>query len=79
MEKIEQITQTALTELLEAVPQSPAVTIYAPMHRAATPPNMTEDQIRFKNLVVPRATSSISMAKTSNSLQSSRLNGYING
>jgi hypothetical protein len=29
---------------------SPAVTIYLPTHRAATPPHMREDELRFKNL-----------------------------
>lgn len=29
---------------------SPAVTIYMPTHRSASPPNMSQDEIRFKNL-----------------------------
>ncbi|MBW3569155.1 hypothetical protein KY385_03450 [Candidatus Parcubacteria bacterium] len=30
--------------------KAPAVTIYLPTHKASTPPNMSEDQTRFKNL-----------------------------
>lgn len=38
-----------ITELLED-PVAPAVSIYLPTHLAHSPPNMTEDQMRFKNL-----------------------------
>jgi hypothetical protein len=48
---MEKITKETVTELLEIHSSEPVVTIYAPMHKAAAPPNMTEDQIRFKNLV----------------------------
>lgn len=44
------ITSDRLTNLLSEESTSPAVTIYLPSHRYASPPNMTEDQIRFKNL-----------------------------
>lgn len=44
------ITSDRLTNLLTKEITSPAVTIYLPSHRYASPPNMTEDQIRFKNL-----------------------------
>lgn len=45
------LSHQAIDNLLSQAPQAPAITIYLPTHRAATPPNMTEDQIRFKNLV----------------------------
>lgn len=48
---MEKITQKAMDELLEMPSQGPVVTIYAPMHKSASPPHMTEDQIRFKNLI----------------------------
>lgn len=41
-------------ELIEATAQysgEPVLTIYLPTHRYPTPPNIQEDQIRFKNLV----------------------------
>lgn len=44
------LTQESIKELTEAERRSPAVTIYIPTHRAPTPPNMSEDQLRFKNL-----------------------------
>lgn len=47
---MEELNRDAIAELLSKEPKAPAVTIYLPTHRAATPPNMTEDQIRFKNL-----------------------------
>ena len=34
---------------------SPAVTIYIPMHTTASPPHLTENQIRFKNLIYKAA------------------------
>lgn len=48
---MEQLDCETITELLQSEPRAPAVTVYAPTHRAATPPHMTEDQIRFKNLM----------------------------
>jgi hypothetical protein len=45
------LTKEALTELLSNARTVPAVTIYIPTHRAATPPNMSEDQIRCKNMI----------------------------
>jgi hypothetical protein len=45
------LTKETIRELLDHKPTSPAVTIYIPTHRAATPPNMSEDQIRTKNLI----------------------------
>lgn len=39
-----------IKKLSESKATAPAVTIYLPTHKASTPPNMTEDQIRFKNL-----------------------------
>jgi hypothetical protein len=49
---LEELTRDAITELLSTKqPKAPAITIYVPTHRAASPPHMTEDQIRFKNLM----------------------------
>jgi hypothetical protein len=48
---MEKITPQAVAELLETPNQGLAVTIYVPMHRAASPPHMSEDQLRLKNLV----------------------------
>jgi hypothetical protein len=48
---MEPLTSEAIHQLVRKGIAAPAVTIYAPMHRAATPPNMTEDQIRLKNLI----------------------------
>lgn len=48
---MEELTRDAIADLLTGKPKAPAATIYLPTHRAATPPNMTEDQIRFKNLI----------------------------
>jgi hypothetical protein len=44
------LSQQAITELLKQTTRGPAVTIYLPTHRAATGPNITQDQIRCKNL-----------------------------
>jgi len=49
--EVEHLDQRAIDDLLGQEPRAPAVTIYLPTHRAATPPHMTEDQIRFKNLM----------------------------
>lgn len=48
---MEELNRDAITELLNKKPKAPAITVYLPTHRAATPPHMTEDQIRFKNLI----------------------------
>lgn len=48
---MEELNREAITELLQMEPRAPAITIYLPTHQAASPPNMTEDQIRFKNLM----------------------------
>lgn len=48
---MEKLTRETITELIEAEPVAPAITIYAPMHKSAAPPHMTEDQIRLKNLI----------------------------
>jgi hypothetical protein len=48
---MEKITQEAINDLLTKATNSLAVTIYLPTHGSASPPHMTEDQIRLKNLV----------------------------
>ncbi len=48
---MEALTRDAVEQLTPKKVTSPAVTIYAPMHRSASPPNMSEDQIRLKNLI----------------------------
>lgn len=48
---MEQLNRGAIVGLLNEKPKAPAVTIYMPTHRAATSPHMTEDQLRFKNLM----------------------------
>jgi Bacterial archaeo-eukaryotic release factor family 7 len=48
---MEALTKQAIEQLTEQKITPPAVTIYTPTHRSAAPPNMTEDQIRFKNLI----------------------------
>ncbi|HVS58798.1 MAG TPA: hypothetical protein VHD60_03620 [Candidatus Saccharimonadales bacterium] len=48
---MEHLTEDGVKALLAEKPTAPAVTIYVPTHRSATPPHMTEDQIRFKNLI----------------------------
>lgn len=44
------LTSKAITELLLSPPAAPNVTLYMPTHQTHSPPNMTEDQVRFKNL-----------------------------
>lgn len=51
MEDIQLITPDTIAALLNQEPTAPAVTIYVPTHRGASPPNMTEDEIRLKNLI----------------------------
>lgn len=48
---MENLSRKAISALLEPELVPPVVTIYAPMHKAATPPHMNEDQIRLKNLM----------------------------
>lgn len=45
------ITSEIAKELIAAGDTQPAVTIYAPMHTTASPPHISENQIRLKNLV----------------------------
>lgn len=45
------IRPETLAKLLKRRPSVPAVTIYTPLHRSSSPPHMTEDQVRLKNLV----------------------------
>jgi hypothetical protein len=47
---MEKITHAAITELLE-LDSTPKVTIYGPLELGSAPPHITENQIRFKNLV----------------------------
>lgn len=44
------INLAEIKKLLGSDPRSPAITIYLPTHRTASPPHMHEDQVRFKNL-----------------------------
>lgn len=44
------LTASAVGDLLNKQRQTPLVSLYMPTHNAGTPPNMTEDQLRFKNL-----------------------------
>lgn len=48
---MERLTEDGVKALLAEKPTAPVVTMYVPTHRSATPPHMTEDQIRFKNLI----------------------------
>ncbi len=45
------LSSERITSLLENATGGPAVTMYVPSHKVATPPNMHEDQTRFKNLM----------------------------
>lgn len=47
---MERLNKSVIDELLNS-PQSPAVTIYIPMHTTASPPHISENQIHFKNLL----------------------------
>src|SRR6266540_5468550 len=46
---MQDLTQASIAALLTGK-EAPLVTIYAPMHITASPPHMTENQIRLKNL-----------------------------
>jgi hypothetical protein len=48
---MESLSNETVHQLMSKAAVAPVVTIYAPMHRSAAPPNMTEDQIRLKNLI----------------------------
>ncbi len=48
---MQNVNREAVEELLAINNPSPAVTIYLPMHTTASPPHMSENQIRFKNLI----------------------------
>ena len=49
---MQKITQQALTQLTESTDgKAVAVTIYIPLEATASPPHITENQIRFKNLI----------------------------
>jgi len=45
------LSRETVATLLQAEGAEPKITIYAPMHTPASPPHMTENQIRFKNLM----------------------------
>lgn len=47
---MDKVTQESVTELLQS-DAHPAVTIYIPMVNSAAPPHISENQIRFKNMV----------------------------
>jgi hypothetical protein len=49
--EIQNITREAVETLLANTTPNPAVTIYAPMHTTASPPHISENQIRLKNLI----------------------------
>jgi hypothetical protein len=49
--QMQNITREAVEKLLSTNESQPAVTIYAPMHTTASPPHITENQIRIKNLI----------------------------
>lgn len=48
---MQKITRESILEVLNQETTYPAVTIYMPTHRVATSPNISEDTIRFKNLI----------------------------
>ncbi len=50
MEQPQVLSYQAINELLSEKPRAPAVTIYLPTHISASPPHMSEDQIRLKNI-----------------------------
>lgn len=50
MDEPNKLTSETLKKLLQGQAKAPAVTIYLPTHRSASPPNMSEDEIRLKNL-----------------------------
>jgi hypothetical protein len=44
------ISSKIVDTLIQSKPAAPAVTMYVPTHKSASPPHMSEDQTRFKNL-----------------------------
>ncbi len=48
---MEKLTTAIVQQLVKAEPHGTVVTIYAPMHTTGSPPHITENQIRFKNLM----------------------------
>lgn len=48
---MQNISREAVEKLLATTEPQPAVTIYAPMHTTASPPHISENQIRLKNLI----------------------------
>lgn len=48
---MQDLSHASISKLLQADNAEPKVTIYIPMHDTASPPHMTENQIRFKNLL----------------------------
>lgn len=48
---MQELSRSTIAALLTADGAEPKVTIYVPMHVSASPPHMTENQIRFKNLM----------------------------
>jgi hypothetical protein len=44
------VSSDKLSKLINKIAKGPAVTIYLPTHKVSSPPNMSEDQTRFKNL-----------------------------
>lgn len=48
--EVDYITAEAIKDLTYKETADPVATLYIPMHQSASPPHMTEDQIRCKNL-----------------------------
>jgi hypothetical protein len=51
MNVAEKVSHESIAQLLSAPIKGSKVTIYVPTHKSAAPPHMSEDQIRFKNLM----------------------------
>jgi hypothetical protein len=50
MDQIHELSYEGILKLLEVENDEAAVTMYVPTHRAGTPPHMSDDQTRMKNL-----------------------------
>ncbi len=48
---MEKLTADVVDQLVKAEPGGIVVTVYAPMHTTGSPPHITENQLRFKNLM----------------------------
>lgn len=48
---MEKLTSDTLQQLIKTEPAGLAVTIYAPMHTTGSPPHLSENQLRYKNLI----------------------------